>query len=171
MAIILGLRLGPLENSRGLAIINFTSECLGEISQRIIPQVQQLYDYDPGFIKPPGSEYLFPLFLEIVIDVPSDEENQVMERAVIEDSLQHFRMNPASKNAINSLKKFKIMKQNEHFTICMEEFDVSGDNDDDVTASAMPCNHVFHQQCIVKWLQTSHVCPLCRYSMATANEH
>ncbi|XP_061339415.1 uncharacterized protein LOC133286059 [Gastrolobium bilobum] len=149
----------------------FTRECLDEISQRIIPQVQQLFDSDPGIIKPPGSKYQeFPLSLEIVIDVPSDEGNQEMEHAVIEDSLQHFRMIPASKNAINSLEKFKVMKQNEYCTICMEKFDVSGDSDD-VAASAMPCDHVFHQQCIVQWLQTSHVCPLCRYPMPIANEY
>ncbi|XP_061372212.1 uncharacterized protein LOC133314716 [Gastrolobium bilobum] len=149
----------------------FTHDCLDEFSGSIIHQVQQRFD----FIKPhAGSEdqgQVFPLSLEIVLDVPSVEEIQESESAIMEEeSMQSVRMVPASKNAINSLKKFKVMKHNEHCTICLEEFDVSGDNDDDVAASAMPCDHVFHQQCIVQWLQTSHVCPLCRCPMPTANE-
>ncbi|GJN13789.1 hypothetical protein PR202_gb00534 [Eleusine coracana subsp. coracana] len=36
----------------------------------------------------------------------------------------------------------------------------------------MPCEymHRFHGKCIKKWLSCSHLCPLCRHALPTANE-
>lgn len=28
--------------------------------------------------------------------------------------------------------------------------------------STLYCNHSFHKKCIMKWLETSNVCPICR---------
>ncbi|KAL1084806.1 hypothetical protein V6Z11_D08G006100 [Gossypium hirsutum] len=47
----------------------------------------------------------------------------------------------------------------EKFMICLEEVEVGFE------ASQMPCSHVFHDDCIKKWLQQSHYCPICRFEM------
>ncbi|URE09264.1 hypothetical protein MUK42_34316 [Musa troglodytarum] len=29
----------------------------------------------------------------------------------------------------------------------------------------MPCKHAFHGGCLSRWLESSHVCPLCRHAI------
>ncbi|GFP94487.1 E3 ubiquitin-protein ligase ring1-like [Phtheirospermum japonicum] len=46
-----------------------------------------------------------------------------------------------------------------HCSICLEEIVRGGEG------LFMPCCHVFHEDCIKKWLRTSHYCPVCRFEM------
>lgn len=53
-------------------------------------------------------------------------------------------------------------------TVCLEEFGSGGDGGAGTSrASRMPCEHVFHEECIVAWLNRSHYCPVCRFEMPT----
>ncbi|KAK4429771.1 E3 ubiquitin-protein ligase [Sesamum alatum] len=47
----------------------------------------------------------------------------------------------------------------ESCSICLEGFSDGG------LGTRLPCNHVFHENCIVRWLRGNHVCPLCRYQL------
>ncbi|OAY56879.1 hypothetical protein MANES_02G052000v8 [Manihot esculenta] len=77
---------------------------------------------------------------------------------------------PASESSIDDLTRivFAVGVQDpENCIVCLEEFE---DGDDLIQ---MPCSHLYHQHCIVEWLMTSHLCPLCRYQMPTTqlSEH
>ncbi|KAL8494246.1 hypothetical protein ACS0TY_025153 [Phlomoides rotata] len=74
---------------------------------------------------------------------------------------------PTSKSFVGSLP-IKAFSSNsapplQSCTICMEDFVVNSDKS--VTVNELPCEHYFHKDCIVEWLQRSNSCPLCRYKL------
>ncbi|KAG2241875.1 hypothetical protein Bca4012_084653 [Brassica carinata] len=74
---------------------------------------------------------------------------------------------PASKSAVDGLPTVKVSKDTtlkdemNQCAVCMDEFEDGGD------VKQMPCKHVFHQDCLMPWLQLHNSCPVCRYELPT----
>ncbi|XVF50153.1 hypothetical protein PTKIN_Ptkin04bG0073100 [Pterospermum kingtungense] len=92
--------------------------------------------------------------------VVSDDEYEAFAESSLD--LHVFRLRDATNGAIEALEKAKV---EDNYTgqcvICLEEIL------DGFKATQMPCLHVYHQDCIVNWLQKSNFCPLCRFQMPT----
>ena len=76
---------------------------------------------------------------------------------------------PASKAAIETLQTLKYegvqgKVKEKGCSICFDDFVVG------MEVKSMPCSHVFHGGCIGRWLEISHVCPLCRFEMPTGDD-
>eukprot|EP01125_Pyxidicula_operculata_P011592 TRINITY_DN379_c0_g1_i1.p1 TRINITY_DN379_c0_g1~~TRINITY_DN379_c0_g1_i1.p1 ORF type:complete len:177 (+),score=48.86 TRINITY_DN379_c0_g1_i1:357-887(+) len=56
----------------------------------------------------------------------------------------------------STLKKYK-----DTCPVCAENF-VLGDE-----ARKLPCRHIFHNDCIIPWLNQHNTCPLCRHELPT----
>ncbi|CAE5957883.1 unnamed protein product [Arabidopsis arenosa] len=71
-------------------------------------------------------------------------------------------LRPASKLVVKSLAR-KIYKKtsstNERCAICLEEFN------DGRRVVTLPCGHDFDDECALKWFETNHDCPLCRFKL------
>ncbi|THU51231.1 hypothetical protein C4D60_Mb06t28810 [Musa balbisiana] len=71
---------------------------------------------------------------------------------------------PASSDAVKELVVVKYERggdvREESCRICLEEFD------EGVEVKQMPCMHAFHGGCLTRWLESSHICPLCRHAIA-----
>ena len=49
-------------------------------------------------------------------------------------------------------------QESDECVICMEGYI-------DTVAKQMPCQHVFHGECVEKWLKINGSCPVCRFNM------
>ncbi|KAG4197755.1 hypothetical protein ERO13_A05G044450v2 [Gossypium hirsutum] len=103
---------------------------------------------------------IFPSIL-IVLDVNMIEDDDIdYDDELINKSLMNAAINftPASRSPVEGLERVKwdsMTKREDECVICLDEF-VKGEE-----VASMPCGHGYHDGCIVKWLETSHLCPLC----------
>ncbi|KAE8727386.1 hypothetical protein F3Y22_tig00005465pilonHSYRG00151 [Hibiscus syriacus] len=118
------------------------------------------------------------LRVEILVEV--DLDDLIESDELVDESLaSSVNFTPASTSSIKELKRVKYRDDDDEdyiplkkrrklsqdsssrkeCVICLDEFS----DQDEVTS--MPCDHVYHYDCIVEWLKTSHLCPMCRYQM------
>ncbi|KAG5620778.1 hypothetical protein H5410_005996 [Solanum commersonii] len=106
--------------------------------------------------------------LELSVDVKLVSRDVIEERILFpgEDLSSEYGMVPASESSMQSLlKKMEIDAKNtkgDECMVCLEEL-VKKEADNEIVS--MPCSHMFHGECITKWLETSHYCPICRFDM------
>ena len=106
-------------------------------------------------------------------DEEEDDDDEIVEHATREsvDQVQNW-MVPAAKWSIEALEELNDVElmsldtTQEQCSICLGELSFEG-CDDHQKVVEMPCSHVYHKDCVVRWLETSHFCPLCRFPMPT----
>ncbi|CAM6125427.1 unnamed protein product [Calypogeia fissa] len=73
---------------------------------------------------------------------------------------------PASKIAVEAMPTIQISEEHlgtdaAQCAVCKDEFELGSQ------VRQMPCKHMYHQDCILPWLQQHNSCPVCRYEMPT----
>lgn len=90
--------------------------------------------------------------------------------AIITQLLNQFENTgppPADRDKIKSLPTIPITQ--EHVVsglecpVCKEDYS-AGEN-----VRQLPCNHLFHNDCIIPWLEQHDTCPVCRKSLSGQN--
>ena len=54
---------------------------------------------------------------------------------------------------------FGHLVNNSHCPICLGQFQIG------TQAKEMPCNHIYHSDCIIPWLANNITCPVCRHAL------
>ncbi|KAJ4774857.1 RING/U-box superfamily protein [Rhynchospora pubera] len=76
----------------------------------------------------------------------------------------------ASADTIASLPSVNYKSQNveaenaEQCVVCRVEFE------EDESLSILPCKHMYHPECISKWLQINKACPMCSTEVSTSGD-
>ncbi|KAK9075142.1 hypothetical protein SSX86_003462 [Deinandra increscens subsp. villosa] len=73
---------------------------------------------------------------------------------------------PASKSVVENLPSIKISKEllesdYSDCAVCKDSFELDED------AKQLPCKHMYHQDCILPWLELHNSCPVCRFELPT----
>ncbi|KAH0678095.1 hypothetical protein KY284_019180 [Solanum tuberosum] len=81
----------------------------------------------------------------------------------LEESSSVVGMVPASKSSIELLETIETDERNNNddCLVCLDEIG------EETQVLRLPCSHMFHADCVTKWLENSHYCPLCRFEMPT----
>lgn len=70
---------------------------------------------------------------------------------------------PASRSSIDAMPVVKItqrhLRSNSHCPVCQDKFELGSE------ARQMPCDHIYHSDCIVPWLVQHNSCPVCRQEL------
>jgi cell division septation protein DedD len=95
--------------------------------------------------------------------------------ASFEDFLDHLMRTheprgspPTSKETIQKLEQITIgnkeVEDKTECAICKDAFSLED------TATRLPCTHLYHPTCILKWLEMHSTCPVCRFQLPTESQ-
>jgi hypothetical protein len=103
----------------------------------------------------------------ITMQSESENEEEILNYIMNHDN-NRYGSPPASKNEIKKLNKYTLTKEklvnfgNENTcSVCKEEFNIGNKMMD------LPCNHYFHEDCLMPWLNQHDSCPICRFELKT----
>ncbi|XP_026400171.1 E3 ubiquitin-protein ligase BIG BROTHER-like [Papaver somniferum] len=107
-------------------------------------------------------EISFEFMLRMVVE-HEEERASVFEANfdTEDDSYNEIIKNPASDFQISRLKRFKHGGETGEASACV--VCIEGLSGEEVISLA--CKHVFHSDCIVKWLKENSSCPICPRSV------
>ena len=92
----------------------------------------------------------------------NEEENQEEEEENEEDKIYNLKKEKFILNLnefqYKHIKKYSQIKEKK-CSICLLKYRGSD------IIKEFPCNHIYHKDCILKWLKKSNICPLCKYDI------
>jgi E3 ubiquitin-protein ligase RNF115/126 len=84
----------------------------------------------------------------------------ILLQRLAESDLNRSGTPPAKKEAVEALPTVNIQEVL-GCSVCLEDFEMGTE------AKEMPCQHKFHSQCILPWLELHSSCPICRFQLPT----
>ncbi|WVY93591.1 hypothetical protein V8G54_032679 [Vigna mungo] len=149
----LSLLLSPLLPLSSLRL--FDTNIIDRLVNIVTDEIRGIFHIDEHAVT--SSESQIPeIPLRIVINVTHNS---------IHATTQYLLRTVSSiKKPIDMLKKSTVLQIECCCCICLDEFELNAE------CYALLCQHFFHQECIMRWLQTNQTCPICRQSLRTVKD-
>jgi len=77
----------------------------------------------------------------------------------LQSSLEDELKQGLPKEMIDKVKRMKMGKSGQDCSVCSEGFR-KGEK-----IRKLPCKHIFHDKCIMPWLEKNSTCPNCRFNL------
>ena len=87
-----------------------------------------------------------------------DEENEINEQIELFNKKRNQYILELDEFQFKHLKKYSALKEDK-CPICLQKYKGAD------IIKEFPCKHIFHKNCIFKWLKKSNKCPLCKYDI------
>ncbi|KAL0661594.1 hypothetical protein Bca4012_098431 [Brassica carinata] len=91
-------------------------------------------------------------------------EFEAMLERLTETDPRRYGTPPARRDALEALASLEIQDVGLQCSVCLDDFEMG------TVGKQMPCNHIFHSDCLLPWLQFHSSCPLCRYQLPAEDE-
>lgn len=103
-----------------------------------------------------------PMVVELVLPEEAMEDSSYGS-----DTIMGTGSRRASRASIQEMERVEMNGVLSDCVICLDDIVSVGS---EIDALRMPCLHIYHRNCIHKWLQLSNRCPLCRFQMPLEEE-
>ena len=169
-----------IENQQIECIFCYNQICeeINENSQITNPQNYIPYnprrreEHQPQIIRISNpNNFLIDFVLNLINMEYEEEEIENILNYIMNNDTNRYGSPPASKSEIDKLNKYILTKEkldnygNENIcSVCKEEFQIGNECMD------LPCNHYFHKDCLMPWLNQHDSCPICRFELKTEDE-
>ncbi|KAL3369824.1 hypothetical protein AABB24_007047 [Solanum stoloniferum] len=100
-----------------------------------------------------------PQMLEACVDVTLVIDHHC-DGGILLAMEESFTINKSSIELLEPIETDE-RNNNDDCLVCLDEIG------EETQVLRLPCSHMFHGDCITKWLENSHYCPLCRFQMPT----
>jgi len=101
------------------------------------------------------------LHLENIINyLMANDNNKYGNPPTSKQIITNLPVIEATESSLSELKKNNINE----CSVCKEEFELKQ------KVMKIPCNHCFHNDCILPWLKERNSCPVCRFELPTDDQ-
>ena len=92
-----------------------------------------------------------------------DDDDEFMDDDYDDDGLDDDIIQAYQSIKIKDINK--LAEDKRKCTICLEDYK---NNDDSII---LPCIHIFHSECIRKWMKKKNICPICKSKINSKNNN
>lgn len=96
------------------------------------------------------------------------DELQLLQRTMAEHESNIESAKSPPKLSLTQISKLKTPKLSVDLCcaqpscpLCMEEYRL-----DETSLTQLPCSHIYHEGCVMQWLNQKHTCPICREAIS-----